>query len=411
MSNSFNIEESSYNSGLKVLHVIPSVAPCRGGPSKAVIDMVCALRKAGVNAEIATSNDDGESKLDVPLGELVKHNGAPIRFFNRVSPPVVALREFIYSYQFERWLKKNISDYDLVHVHAIFSFCSTKAMQLARRNNIPYIVRPIGQLERWSMAQSQAKKDRYLKLFEKQNLEQASAVHFTAISEQDQALKAIPNLPGKVIPLGLDLPMEIRNARTKMEKRWKLKADVPTILYLSRLHPKKGLELLLEALSELKDLSFQLLVAGDGDADYVESLKHKTKKLKLHERTKFVGFVRSAEKSQLLQGADIYALTSHSENFGIAVLEALASGTAVIVSRQVALAEQVSKHNLGFVTELDPLDIREKLEFALTEIDLTRETGDHARDFVEQHFQWSQIAQRLNNLYKNILFSRTTSNQ
>ena len=405
MPNSVTIENHSFTSSLKVLHVIPSVAPCRGGPSKAVIDMVCALRKAGINAEIATTNDNGADKLDIALGELIQHKGVPVRFFNRVSPPLDALREFGYSHQFARWLKHSIKEYDLVHVHAIFSFCSTKAMQLARKNNTPYVVRPIGQLEHWAMEQSQAKKLHYLELVEKQNLEHAGAVHFTASSEQRQALERFPTLRDVVIPLGLALPMEIRNAHTKMEQRWKLQIDVPTVLYLSRLHPKKGLELLLEGLSENLQIPFQLVIAGDGDADYVSSLKRLTETLGLADRTKFVGFVRSAEKSILLQGADLYALTSHSENFGIAVLEAMASGTAVLVSRQVALAEQVSKHNLGFVTELEPTDIQDKLELALTEIDQTREIGEHARDFVEQYYQWQRIARQLTKLYKKLLTS------
>jgi len=362
MPNSVTIENHSFTSSLRVLHVIPSVAPCRGGPSKAVIDIVCALRKAGINAEIATTNDDGADKLDVALGELVQHKGVPVRFFNRISPPLDALREFGYSHQFTRWLKHAIKEYDLVHIHAIFSFCSSKAMQLARKNNIPYVVRPIGQLEHWAMEQSQTKKMRYLELVEKDNLEQASAVHFTASSEQKQALERFPTLRDVVIPLGLALPMEIRNARTKMEQRWKLQ---------------------------------------------ISSLEQLTDTLGLADRTKFVGFVRSAEKSILLQGADLYALTSHSENFGIAVLEAMASGTAVVVSRQVALAEQVSKHNLGFVTELEVADIQDKLELALTEIDQTREIGEHARDFVEQYYQWQRIARQLIKLYKKLLKSAT----
>jgi len=206
MPSSNSGENSSYCNSLKVLHIIPSVAPCRGGPSKAVIEMVYALRKAGVNAEIATTNDDGRNKLDVELKRLIQHRGVPIRFFNRVSPPVKAMREFIYSNQFERWLKSNITNYDVIHIHAVFSFCSSRAMQLARRNNVPYIVRPIGQLEQWSLAQSPARKKYYLKLIERRNLEAASVVHFTAPSEQRQALQLLPNLPGKVIPLGLDLP-------------------------------------------------------------------------------------------------------------------------------------------------------------------------------------------------------------
>jgi len=387
---------------LRVLHVIPSVSPLRGGPSKAVIEMVAALRQSGVNAEIATTNDHGAGLLDIELNQIIEHKGVPIRFFKRFSPPAVALREFAYSWAFQRWLKKNISDYDVVHIHAIFSFCSSYAMLLARRRDIPYVVRPIGQLERWSLAQSSLRKLRYLNLIERENLLNANCVHFTAHSEQVQALEEIPQLRNQVLPLGLNVPLPIRQASRKMRERWDIERGAPVIAFMSRLHPKKGLELLLDALAVVDDFPFQLIIAGEGEPAYKNTLKAKINELGLENRAHFVGFVQSAEKNLLLQGADLFALTSHAENFGIAVLEALASGTSVLVSSSVALSEQVAEHKLGYVTELSVSAIRRGLIDALSDIDTTQERGRKAREFVEHHYQWSSIAHQLTKLYKNL---------
>lgn len=392
---------------LKVLHVIPSVSPLRGGPSQAVIEMVTALRQSGVHTEIATTNDDGPDTLDVACDTLITHQGVPVRFFKRLSPPLNAAREFSFSWGFAAWLRKHIDNYDIVHVHAIFSFVSTYTMYLARKRGIPYVVRPIGQLEKWSLEQSKHRKESYLKLIEAANLRHAAATHFTAESERAQALDVLPELNGVVIPLGLSVPMPLRQARHKMRDHWQLQRGVATILYLSRLHPKKGLDLLLDALAKVDDFPFQLLIAGEGDEVFKRALKDKVERLELSQKVKFLGFVKGTEKNLLLQGADLFALTSHSENFGIAALEAMASGTAALVSKQVALSEAILAHKLGFVSELDIDAIRRELIDALADIERTQEMGELARDFVEQHYQWSAISSRLVKLYKGLIEQRT----
>ena len=238
----------------KILHIIPSISPTRGGPSKAIIEMVASLRTLGVDAEIATTNDHGDKTLDVELNQLIKYNDVPIRFFKRYSPKFNAIREFAYSKDFKHWIKKNISNYDIIHIHAIFSFCSTYAMYQARKQNVSYIVRPIGQLETWSLTQSKQRKSIYLNIIERHNLACANMVHFTATSEKQQALKLIPELKTSVIPLGINMPTLIDRATHKMCLHWGLKKNIPTVLFLSRLHPKKGLELLISALSQLNEI-------------------------------------------------------------------------------------------------------------------------------------------------------------
>ena len=387
---------------LKVLHIIPSVSLARGGPSKAVIEMVSALRDNDVDAEIATTNDDAQNRLDVPLNKQTNYNGAPVIFFNRFSPTVSAIREFAYSNRFRKWLNKNIHLYDIIHVHAIFSFCSSYAMYLARKKNIPYIIRPIGQLEAWSLSQSKFRKQLYLKLIEKKNIVNANSIHFTAYSEQQQSLAALQNtFANQVIPLGINIAPEIEGARQKMLSRWSLNPNVINLLFLSRLHPKKGLERLLNALSKAQGPAFQLIIAGEGDDNYKKSLINLIKRLGLNEYCHLVGFVEGNDKQLLLQGSDLFILPSYSENFGIATLEAMASATPVIISNEVALSTEVKKYNLGWVTDLNEEELRKSIEQALTSSQRYKEIGAAAKDFADKNFNWSTQANKLKKLYSD----------
>jgi len=389
---------------LKVLHVIPSVAACRGGPSKAVIEMVSSLRKQGIDAEIATTNDDGPNNLEVNLNSLVDYSGVPVRFFKRALPPVAALREFSYSMSFTRWISHHITDYDVVHVHAIFSYCSSYAMYVARKKGVPYVVRPIGQLQNWSLKQAGTKKTLYLKAIEKNNIESASAVQFTAEAEQDES-EQILSLSGHVIPLGVDLPDSVALSKKQLFEYLGF-SEVPSgvsVLYLSRLHPKKGLELLMQALSRIDNCDYSLLIAGDGEASYKNNLSALSQQLEIAHKCLFLGHVDGRIKNALLHHADLYALTSYSENFGISVLEAMASGLTPVITDGVALSKVVNENQLGYVCSANVDNIEATMRSAFANQKKLSAMGEKASRYTVENYSWQSIAKRLESLYLSLI--------
>ena len=398
---------------MKVLHVIPSVAPVRGGPSQAILAMTHTLRDQGVEAEIVTTNDNGPDLLDVTLSQCILYEEVPVRFFPRFSPNLGSVREFAFSGALTTWLWRHIADYDLLHVHAIFSYPSTVAMAIARHQHSPYLCRPIGQLCHWSLQQAQRKKQLYLDLIERRNLQRCQSLHFTTHQEQQEAESLHLSTPNFVVPLGLAPPAVLPEARQQLRRRLQLPFDEPIILFLSRLHPKKGLELLISALEQIQSHRFTFVIAGTGDPTYEAEVDQRLESAGLQDRTQRLGFVQGDFKDLLLQGSDLFVLTSYSENFGIAVLEAWAAGLPVLITPGVALALEVQQHQLGWVSEANIDSIATALQRFFADPNDARSMGGRARQRVLQQYTWERVTQQLRQQYQQILqtqaFARNTS--
>jgi len=385
---------------MRVLHVIPSVSPLRGGPSKAVFGMVKALREVGVDASILTTNDHGPGiDRSLPPGRWIERQGVPLLAFGRWSPPLRALREFALSPALSGWLRQHIHAYDLLHVHAIFSFPSTWAMLQARQAGVPYLVRTIGQLSPWSLNQSPARKRWMLRLVERSNLNAAAALHFTSQAEQREADALCLTPPSLVLPLGVSV---VAAASGEMPRA---AAGPVRFLFLSRLHPKKGLERLIEALALLQtqqpEADWTLTIAGSGTADYEAELRRLAQESRIGPRCRWLGHLEGRAKERELIAADWLVLPSAAENFGIVVAEALACGTPVILSPEVAIAELVEEAGAGLISPSDPALLARTLSRGLA--GAGAEMRRAARNLAERRLAWSAIADDLHQAYARIL--------
>lgn len=388
---------------MRILHIIPSVASVRGGPSHAILAMVKALQSQGIKAEIATTNDNGADLLNVPLQDCIEYHEVPIRFFSRFSPNINFIREYAFSYQLTKWLWDNIDNYDLLHIHALFSYPSTAAMAIARLKKVPYIVQPHGLLCKWSLEQRTYKKKIYLKLIEEANLNSSQALHFTSQSEQQDFLLLGLSVQNFVLPLGLFPAKQIISSRQRLRERFNIPENEPVILFLSRLHPKKGLDYLIPALNKVSHHRFTFIIAGSGTPEYEAQIKSLLFSSNIYNNTRFVGFVQGEFKDILIQGSDLLVLTSHSENFGIVVLEALAAGLPLLITPGVALAPIVKEHKVGYITELEISAIASTLEEILTNPQVSKEMGERALQLFSEKYTWERIATALHQIYADII--------
>jgi glycosyltransferase involved in cell wall biosynthesis len=393
---------------MRVLHVIPSVATVRGGPSQAVLQLVGALNQRGVDAEIVATNDNGPELLDLPLESRIEFSGAPVWLFRRFSPNLNALREFAFSATLTKWLWRNVHRYDLVHVHAFFSYASTAAMLIARERQVPYLVRPLGLLCAWSLKQSALKKKIYLTLVERSNLNQSRGIEYTSLQELEEAAGLGLRAPSFVLPFGIDVPELLPSARQELRARIKVPHDEPVILFLSRLHPKKGLEHLLAGLEIIVHQRFSLVVAGSGSPGYEAELRCKIDKSPLKGRVHLVGFAQDQFKQVLLQGSDLFVLTSHSESFALAAMEAIAAGTPVLITQDVPLAPLVKKFHTGWVTSQQAAAIASVITSVLDagfNTDAVRARSERCRNLAA-NFTWERIAARMEEVYVSVMNRR-----
>jgi len=237
------------------------------------------------------------------------------------------------------WLSRHVRDYDLVHIHALFSFSSIAAAWAARRAGVPYVVRPLGTLGRYGIKQRRPWLKRLsLGVLEGPALRRAAAVHFTAEDEKREAEQTGIPMSGVVIPLGID-PLPAADGRL-FRARFPSLGSARYLLYLSRLDRKKNVEGLLRAFSQCAAQwpGAILVIAGDGAPGYAAGLKALADDLGLKDRVVWAGHVDGDLKASALAGAELFVLPSFSENFGIAAAEALCR----IDRPEAALAERVA---------------------------------------------------------------------
>lgn len=390
---------------MKVLQIVPSISLVYGGPSQMVLGLAPALAKEGVEVTVLTTDsngDTGQEPLDVLLNVPIQQDGYNIIYF-RCAP----FRRYKFSLDLLKWLKIHGREFDIAHIHALFSPVSSAAAMVCRQQKLPYILRPLGTLDPADLQKKKQLKRLYVEIIERRNLAKAAAIHFTSEQEAKISARFGVSIRDLVIPLGVIPPHSLpQNSKSSVSNRLGISEDVPWVLFMSRLDPKKGLNLLIPALERLLEsgYKFHFILSGASpqDPDYEQKIKDKiaNSPLKLH--TTVTGFVTGELKTSLLQAADLFVLPSYYENFGIAVAEAMVAGKPVIISDQVHIWEQVRDSESGWVGTTDVESLVGLLQEALENPQECQHRGVNAQKYALENFSWDAIARQMIQAYNQL---------
>jgi glycosyltransferase involved in cell wall biosynthesis len=379
---------------MRVLHYIPSFRLTRGGPVRAVIDLADGLAKRGHQVTLLTC-DRGDSPAawdgsNLALPAVIEVSQPDIH-----NEPIAAAHA--------PTMRRVVQECDILHVHGVWNYSNVQMVKLARQAGKPYVVSLRGMLDDWSMDQKALKKRLFHFLIYRGLLERAAAVHCTAQAELDQSRKWFPRGHGVVIANMLDLnpfrsPPGPELARQKFEP---LRNGRPNVLFLSRLHYKKGVEVLIQAAAKLRELGLEanFIFAGTGDADYSSRMHELSDELGLENNVFFVGHVAGALKISLYQACDLFALPTSQENFGFVFPEALASGTPVITTKGVDIWGELLAGGGSAIVDRTPEAFAAEIKAILTDPSRLARMRAAAKPFVFAEYDETRLMDQFERLY------------
>jgi glycosyltransferase involved in cell wall biosynthesis len=383
---------------MRILHVIPSYFPAvrYGGPIFATHSLCRALAVRGHEVQVFTTNIDGSGNSPVPIGLPVDLDGVRIRYFFCPS-----LRRLYWAPALARALKSEIAKFDAVHLHSVFLWPTWAAARAARKAGVPYVLSPRGMLVRELIRRrSRLAKSAWIHLAEKSNLEHAAAIHLTSELEASELQRfgwRIARLA--VIPNGIDEPLVPAGG---------ISADVdaiaaaqPLVLFLGRLSWKKGLDRLLQAFAHSR--TGKLAIVGTDDEGLAPRLEKLADDLRIVDRVRVLArTVVGSEKERLFAAAQVFVLSSYSENFGNTVLEAMRRRVPVVVTPEVGAAEIVRESGGGIIAQGNAEAFGAAISHLLDNPNLARLIGEAGQRHAMTHYTWAGISARMEDLYKSL---------
>jgi glycosyltransferase involved in cell wall biosynthesis len=311
------------------------------------------LVKAGHEVWVYTTTANGTKELPVKTNCPVVVDGVNVIYFDRITKDHTHFSPKLLSA-----FGKQVKTFDVVHIHAWWNLVSVFCCIIALAKGVKVVVSPRGTLSKYSFSHKSGFIKQIFHQTVAKKLLRNCAIHVTSGSEQQELTELIKPKQLFNIPNFINLPAFEQQAKNNGDDHIKL-------LFLSRIDEKKGLDVLIHALS-LVSIPWSLSIAGDGDARYIKNLKKIAAAKKIDQHISWLGF-RHADKFEIYQQHDLFILPSHNENFGNVVIESLSVGTPVVLSKYVGLANYVSEHNLGWIFDLDEVSLKKTIEMAAGE--------------------------------------------
>lgn len=352
--------------------------------------MVSVLAARGCNVELVTSDNHGPGER-YAAGAAPAFAGVAMHLFAQVAPRYTLAPGAL------PWLWRNVRRFDVVHVHALFSFLPVVAALVARIRGVRYVVRPLGTLAQYGLTTRRPWLKRLsLGLLERPILNRAAAVHCTSDAEANEVRAVAPRCLTVVCPLAVsDELFEVPRKET---------CPAPSLLFLSRLDRKKNPDLLLRAFAIVakRDERVRLRVAGNGDQGYVSTLRQLAQVLGIEGRVEWLGHISGSQKLAVLAEASLFVLPSESENFGIAVAEALAAGIPCLVSAGVALGAEIVAAHAGEKIDLAAEPLAESICRWLDDTPRRAAAAVAARELARQRYASPVLADNLLAMYDTV---------
>ena len=381
---------------MRVLQVAASLADEWGGPTATIAGLTTALESKGVECTVFAAKGKRVGTEVVALGAVRS------RLFPTGS---LAGLWTGYARGMAASMRRELPDYDLVHVHELWHYPGFAAYRAARGVGKPYIVSLHGGLAPWALGHKVLRKRLYMKAVQRRVLDSADSIHAMTSGEAQQVRDMGITTPVSVVPNGIpseafdDLPAGCGavglNARLDGKQ---------VVLYLGRIHPGKGLDILARAFGEIASARGDvcLVIAGPDEGGYKPQVEAALLEAGVSDNTVWTGMLTGSDKRAAFSSADVFVLPSYSEGFSIAVLEAMASGLPVVISRQCYFPE-VADHEAGLVVETNVRQVADALAYLLEHPDEGRAMGERGRQSVRDSYTWEAVAEKMIGLYERVL--------
>lgn len=375
---------------MNILHLIATLAPESGGPAQACLEMANAVAARGHTISIFTTDFGG------PLpATMTAHPSVEIRTF-----PVQWPRAWKPSTAMSRAINEEVERYDVVHLHSLYLFHDWIGGVVARRARVPYIVRPHGLLDPYIWRRHRLRKMVMEALFQTRVLHHAAALHYTSELEREISAPYAGPAPARVVPLGvsLDSLADLPPAED-FTARFPAAAGKRIVLFLSRLHEKKGLDLLVPAFAGVRRAmpDLHLVVAGPDDGA-LERTRTAVRDAGIEADVTFTGMLKGNDKLAAFAAASMFVLPSYSENFGIAVVEAMAAGLPAIITDQVNIHRDIAGHG-AVVVPCRAQPLAQAIADLAADPVRAGAMGVEARATVRRLYDWPNVAASLERLY------------
>lgn len=405
---------------LRIVHFIKWLRLRDGGTVRAVLDMCAGLASRGHEVFAVSADDSGVPdawKASTPPPNTPRNLLLTLKdpLFERRGRTIAdATRDTLTQYLSADSMARArdlLRTADALHVHGVWANCNHQMIRAARSLRIPHVISPHGMLDHWSMSQGALKKKLHLAILSGASLKTAHAIHCTAAAELDQASTHFPRAKGRVIPLLFDTtPFHALPGPTLAHQAFPfLTSGRPTVLFLSRLHIKKGVEHLIRALAHATPKGtrapYQLILAGPSDPpEYLAHLQSLVASLGLKEDVHFPGMISGPLKWSLYQAADLFALPTSQENFGYVLLEAMACGTPVITTTGVDIWPELESSGGAHILKQTGDQLVEPLAMTITSLlanpEQLRATGSIGRAWSLKFLNRDAILDSMEAMYR-----------